>query len=125
MKSKIKNTHLRMNDMAPENSTTVDPHTFLPSNQSSLGDTSTTTGANDDPGSHADQSFNCERDIVLCVEVGSGKLGCCILDCGAKSLKVMNQDLSLNITTDSTNDDSVASGAHVDEINIICGSCMD
>lgn len=66
-------------------------------------------------------SFNYDEEVVMCIDLHSGKIGCSILDYHTKTLKAFNQDHAINKSTITSHDliDEADKSAH--DINLMVG----
>lgn len=81
--------------------------------------------SNGDGTSLEDDGLDLQEAVIICFEVIKGKFGAALLDCHTRTLKVLNQDYILNVTTDSTQQlHGAPCGRYVDEVNMITESLI-
>ncbi|CAI1926602.1 hypothetical protein SEUBUCD646_0D00950 [Saccharomyces eubayanus] len=77
--------------------------------------------ANNEDGASCQLSFDYDGEIVMCIELSGGKMGCSVLDYHTKILRVFNQDYVVNKSTITSHDliDEVNKSAN--DISLISG----
>lgn len=66
-------------------------------------------------------SFDFDEEIVVCIDLSAGKLGCSILDYHTKTLQVFNQDYVVNKTTISSHDLIDDADSSANDISLLIG----
>lgn len=57
----------------------------------------TTNSETEFPDHSVNYSFDYNDEVVICLDINKGRLGCSILDCHTQTLKLLNRDYSLNL----------------------------
>lgn len=78
-------------------------------------------GTNNEDNTSVQPSFDYDGEIVMCIDISGGKMGCSVLDYHTKTLRVFNQDYVVNKSTITSHDliDEVNKSAN--DINLISG----